>query len=111
MSRRVLVTGGASGLGLATVRRLTAAGANVTIVDLPSSNGAAVAEGGSVVPETSEKPMPACSNTAPSRRIRVRPPPPSRPPLASRVQASSTKRALPSAASMALQMRSCSPVR
>jgi len=40
-----LVTGGASGLGLATVRRLTAAGANVTIVDLPSSNGADVAEG------------------------------------------------------------------
>lgn len=40
-----LVTGGASGLGLATARRLTAAGANVTIVDLPSSNGATVAEG------------------------------------------------------------------
>ncbi|KQR25921.1 SDR family NAD(P)-dependent oxidoreductase [Microbacterium sp. Leaf151] len=40
-----LVAGGASGLGLATARRLTAAGANVTIVDLPSSNGATVAEG------------------------------------------------------------------
>lgn len=40
-----LVTGGASGLGLATARRLTAAGAHVTIVDLPSSRGAAVAEG------------------------------------------------------------------
>ena len=30
-----LVTGGASGLGLATARRLAAAGAAVTIVDLP----------------------------------------------------------------------------
>lgn len=39
-----LVTGGASGLGLATARRLAAAGARVTIVDLPTSNGAAIAE-------------------------------------------------------------------
>src|SRR5688500_297428 len=39
-----LVTGGASGLGLATARRLAAAGAAVTIVDLPSSAGADVAE-------------------------------------------------------------------
>ena len=39
-----LVTGGASGLGLATARRLTEAGARVTIVDLPTSNGAAIAE-------------------------------------------------------------------
>ena len=38
-----LVTGGASGLGLATVRRLTEAGAAVTIVDLPASPGADVA--------------------------------------------------------------------
>lgn len=38
-----LVTGGASGLGLATVRRLTAAGASVTIVDLPGSDGEAIA--------------------------------------------------------------------
>jgi NAD(P)-dependent dehydrogenase (short-subunit alcohol dehydrogenase family) len=38
-----LVTGGASGLGLATARRLLAAGAAVCIVDLPSSDGAAVA--------------------------------------------------------------------
>ncbi|MEZ3158356.1 SDR family NAD(P)-dependent oxidoreductase [Microbacterium sp. BWR-S6Y] len=38
-----LVTGGASGLGLATARRLAAAGARVTIVDLPSSPGAEVA--------------------------------------------------------------------
>ena len=32
-----LVTGGASGLGLATVRRLSAAGAKVVLVDLPSA--------------------------------------------------------------------------
>ncbi|WP_251442646.1 MULTISPECIES: SDR family NAD(P)-dependent oxidoreductase [unclassified Microbacterium] len=38
-----LVTGGASGLGLATARRLAAAGATVTIIDLPSSQGAAIA--------------------------------------------------------------------
>jgi NAD(P)-dependent dehydrogenase (short-subunit alcohol dehydrogenase family) len=35
-----LVTGGASGLGLATVRALRAAGARVVIVDLPTSAGA-----------------------------------------------------------------------
>jgi NAD(P)-dependent dehydrogenase (short-subunit alcohol dehydrogenase family) len=38
-----LVTGGASGLGGATARRLAEMGASVTIVDLPSSGGAAVA--------------------------------------------------------------------
>jgi NAD(P)-dependent dehydrogenase (short-subunit alcohol dehydrogenase family) len=38
-----LVTGGASGLGLATAQRLAASGARVTIVDLPSSPGGAVA--------------------------------------------------------------------
>ena len=38
-----LVTGGASGLGLATARRLAAAGAAVTIVDLPGSAGADIA--------------------------------------------------------------------
>jgi NAD(P)-dependent dehydrogenase (short-subunit alcohol dehydrogenase family) len=38
-----LVTGGASGLGLATTRRLVDAGASVVIVDLPSSPGEAVA--------------------------------------------------------------------
>lgn len=47
-----LVTGGASGLGLATARRLTAAGATVTIVDLPTSAGADIAAelGGAFVP-------------------------------------------------------------
>ena len=38
-----LVTGAASGLGLATAKRLQAAGMAVTIVDLPSSAGALVA--------------------------------------------------------------------
>lgn len=38
-----LVTGGASGLGLATARRLASAGAVVTILDLPSSSGADIA--------------------------------------------------------------------
>lgn len=38
-----LITGGASGLGLATARRLAAAGAQVAIVDLPNSNGAEIA--------------------------------------------------------------------
>ncbi|MER7445448.1 SDR family NAD(P)-dependent oxidoreductase [Microbacterium sp. NPDC097977] len=38
-----LITGGASGLGLATARRLAAAGAVVTVLDLPSSHGADVA--------------------------------------------------------------------
>jgi NAD(P)-dependent dehydrogenase (short-subunit alcohol dehydrogenase family) len=39
-----LVTGGASGLGLATARNLHAAGASVVILDLPGSNGIAVAK-------------------------------------------------------------------
>lgn len=38
-----VVTGGASGLGLATARRLASAGAFVVIVDLPTSAGADVA--------------------------------------------------------------------
>jgi NAD(P)-dependent dehydrogenase (short-subunit alcohol dehydrogenase family) len=39
-----VVSGGASGLGLATARRLHDAGAVVVIVDLPTSKGSAVAE-------------------------------------------------------------------
>jgi len=39
-----LVTGGASGLGLATVERLIATGAKVTVLDLPGSPGKAVAD-------------------------------------------------------------------
>jgi NAD(P)-dependent dehydrogenase (short-subunit alcohol dehydrogenase family) len=38
-----VVTGGASGLGLASVKRLIAGGGRVLIVDLERSNGAAVA--------------------------------------------------------------------
>jgi NAD(P)-dependent dehydrogenase (short-subunit alcohol dehydrogenase family) len=38
-----LITGGSSGLGLATARRLAAEGAKVVILDLPSSRGAEVA--------------------------------------------------------------------
>ncbi|KID30201.1 SDR family NAD(P)-dependent oxidoreductase [Prauserella rugosa] len=40
----VVVTGGASGLGLATATRLAARGAHVVVLDLPSSDGAAVAD-------------------------------------------------------------------
>jgi len=39
-----LVTGGASGLGLATARKLYAAGASVVILDLPGSSGTVVAK-------------------------------------------------------------------
>jgi NAD(P)-dependent dehydrogenase (short-subunit alcohol dehydrogenase family) len=39
-----VVTGGASGLGLATAERLLGAGAGVALVDLPASDGAAVAD-------------------------------------------------------------------
>ena len=39
-----LITGGASGLGLASAKHLLAAGARVVILDLPSSAGAAVAD-------------------------------------------------------------------
>ncbi|MFE3059921.1 SDR family NAD(P)-dependent oxidoreductase [Nocardia sp. NPDC059239] len=38
-----VVTGGASGLGLATADRLIAGGAHVVIVDLPTSNGSEIA--------------------------------------------------------------------
>jgi NAD(P)-dependent dehydrogenase (short-subunit alcohol dehydrogenase family) len=38
-----LVTGGASGLGLATTERLVTAGAHVTIIDLPTSHGKDIA--------------------------------------------------------------------
>ncbi|ALJ20684.1 SDR family NAD(P)-dependent oxidoreductase [Microbacterium sp. No. 7] len=47
-----IVTGGASGLGLATARRIARRGAHVVILDLPTSEGAAIAEelGGSFAP-------------------------------------------------------------
>ncbi|SDE03323.1 SDR family NAD(P)-dependent oxidoreductase [Auraticoccus monumenti] len=43
-SDSVLVTGGASGLGLATARALSATGAGVVVADLPGSAGASVAD-------------------------------------------------------------------
>ncbi|MFI8992660.1 3-hydroxyacyl-CoA dehydrogenase [Streptomyces sp. NPDC053542] len=39
-----LVTGGASGLGLATAKKLLASGAHVVLLDLPTSDGEAVAK-------------------------------------------------------------------
>jgi NAD(P)-dependent dehydrogenase (short-subunit alcohol dehydrogenase family) len=44
MSRVVFVTGGASGIGAATVRRFRADGAEVVVADLATSAGAAIAE-------------------------------------------------------------------
>ncbi len=41
-TKTALVTGGASGLGLATVRRLAAAGARLLAVDLPNADAAAL---------------------------------------------------------------------
>lgn len=38
------ITGGASGLGLATAHRIVDAGGQVTLIDLPTSDGAAIAE-------------------------------------------------------------------
>jgi NAD(P)-dependent dehydrogenase (short-subunit alcohol dehydrogenase family) len=50
--KRAVVVGGASGMALATAKRLRAAGAAVAILDLPTSDGAAVADrlGGSFHP-------------------------------------------------------------
>jgi NAD(P)-dependent dehydrogenase (short-subunit alcohol dehydrogenase family) len=63
-----LVTGGASGLGLATVKALQAAGAKAVILDLPSSPGAAVAQeiGAPFAPAdvTSEEQVTAAVQTA-----------------------------------------------
>jgi len=42
--KSAIVTGGASGLGLATAKRLHAAGAHVVIIDLPSSDGKRIAD-------------------------------------------------------------------
>ncbi|MFI5777567.1 3-hydroxyacyl-CoA dehydrogenase [Nocardia sp. NPDC051570] len=63
-----VVTGGASGLGLATVRELHGQGAKVVILDLPSSGGEAVAKelGAVFAPAdvTDEEQVAAALNTA-----------------------------------------------
>jgi NAD(P)-dependent dehydrogenase (short-subunit alcohol dehydrogenase family) len=63
-----IVTGGASGLGRATATRLAAGGAKVVIVDLPNSDGDAVAKeiGGAFAPGdvTSEADLAAAVTTA-----------------------------------------------
>jgi NAD(P)-dependent dehydrogenase (short-subunit alcohol dehydrogenase family) len=70
-----LVTGGASGLGLATAEALAAKGAKVVIVDLPASQGEAVAArlGGKFVggDVTSEADMQRAVDTADNLRIVV----------------------------------------
>jgi NAD(P)-dependent dehydrogenase (short-subunit alcohol dehydrogenase family) len=43
-NKTVLVTGGASGLGLATLRRLVNSGASAVLADLPSSDGEVIAK-------------------------------------------------------------------
>ncbi|MFD1210785.1 SDR family NAD(P)-dependent oxidoreductase [Arthrobacter sp. GCM10027362] len=73
----VVVTGGASGLGAATARRLTAEGAKVVILDLPTSPGAQVAAdlgatfvGADVTdPDTVNAALDAAENLAPLRAL------------------------------------------
>lgn len=72
-----VVTGGASGLGAATARRLASEGAHVVILDLPSSSGAEVAEeiNGTFVaadvtdPEGVEKALDAAEEHGPLRAL------------------------------------------
>jgi len=61
-----LITGGASGLGLATARALAAAGAHITLLDLPSSAGAEMAAelGGVFAPGDVTSPEDAASAVA-----------------------------------------------
>jgi sorbose reductase len=42
-SKTIVVTGGAGGIGLATVRRMISSGSRVIIADVPTSHGEAVA--------------------------------------------------------------------
>ena len=61
-----LITGGASGLGLATARALAAAGAHVTLLDLPSSAGVEMAAelGGTFAPGDVTSPADAAAAVA-----------------------------------------------
>jgi NAD(P)-dependent dehydrogenase (short-subunit alcohol dehydrogenase family) len=61
-----LITGGASGLGLATARALAAAGAHVTLLDLPSSAGSEMAAelGGTFAPGDVTSPEDAAAAVA-----------------------------------------------
>jgi NAD(P)-dependent dehydrogenase (short-subunit alcohol dehydrogenase family) len=73
----VVVTGGASGLGAATVQRLTREGAKVVILDLPSSPGSQVAAdlGATFIaadvtdPDTVNEALDAAENLAPLRAL------------------------------------------
>ena len=76
-----LITGGASGLGAATARRLFDAGASVVLVDLPGSAGDAfaaelTASAAAILPEAAAPP----SLSPPTSPTRHRCRPPSRPP-------------------------------
>lgn len=72
-----LITGGASGLGLATARALAASGAHVTLLDLPSSAGAemaaelggAFAAGDVTSPEDAASAVAAANAQAPLRIV------------------------------------------
>ncbi|MEV7574833.1 SDR family NAD(P)-dependent oxidoreductase [Pseudarthrobacter sp. NPDC089323] len=68
-----LVTGGASGLGAATVRTLFDAGASVVILDLPSSSGAALADelNGTAATADSSQAGPVSGGTAGTRKSAV----------------------------------------
>jgi NAD(P)-dependent dehydrogenase (short-subunit alcohol dehydrogenase family) len=68
-----LVTGGASGLGLATTRALAAAGARVVIVDLPTSRGPAIA--GTTTSTVSSRDMPGFDHGAHGAGPLLRPQP------------------------------------
>ena len=60
-----LVTGGASGLGFATARRLTDLGTSVVIVDLPTADGDGTAARSGIAPASSAPTSPTRRASAP----------------------------------------------
>ena len=70
-----VVTGGASGLGLATARRLVKAGAKAVLVDLPSASGEQVAAGldGAALFAAGRRHRRGRGRRRPGRRRRARP--------------------------------------